>query len=300
MASPEENMQAALDRAAKFRESGNLERAAVWEASADRYKRIIEAKQRIETAKQNVEEIRERIEAIKAGPTPIISSRNVGKYSEVTQEVDPGCPSGVKRIRINYVDGKEASRDDLGCMAVSTISDRSGTVAAPYGKTTPVVNPTPPVISAPVVPTPPPPPVKTAPIDTVLFNDDSVPIEIMTDLIFEDIGGQELINIVRNDTIIGQNLEYLPIKNITSINRQYDPNNILSLQNTSNKIFSNFVIPIDDKIPKIGNGPGNSFIYLDPDTGNLIIELINLSLDNEIQVAFMTGGTIYEAEFNES
>ena len=30
-------------------------------------------------------------------------------------------------------------------------------------------------------------PVKTAPIDTVLFNDDSLSIEIMADLIFEDI-----------------------------------------------------------------------------------------------------------------
>lgn len=177
---------------------------------------------------------------------------------------------------------------------VVTKTSTSSTTSIP-----PKVSPTP---STPYTysPPPPPPPVKTAPIDTVLFNDDSVPIETMADLIFEDIGGQELINIVRNDTIIGQNIEYLPIKNITSINQQYDPNNILSLQNTSNKFFSNFVIPIDDKIPNIGTGPNNSFVYLDSSTGDLIIELVNLSSDNEIQVAFMTGGTIYEAEFNES
>jgi hypothetical protein len=36
-------------------------------------------------------------------------------------------------------------------------------------------------------------PVKTASIDTVLFDDETMPIDIMSDLIFEDIGGQELI-----------------------------------------------------------------------------------------------------------
>jgi len=61
---------------------------------------------------------------------------------------------------------------------------------------------------------PPPDPVKTAPIDTVLFNDDSMSIEIMADLIFEDIGGHELINIARNDIINGQQISYTPIKNL--------------------------------------------------------------------------------------
>ena len=36
-----------------------------------------------------------------------------------------------------------------------------------------------------------PSPTKTAPIDTVLFDDQSMSLEIMTDLIFEDIGGHE-------------------------------------------------------------------------------------------------------------
>ena len=50
------------------------------------------------------------------------------------------------------------------------------------------------------------PQVKSATPDIVLFNDDTVPIETMTDLIFEKIGGQELINIARSDTINGQKL----------------------------------------------------------------------------------------------
>ena len=76
-------------------------------------------------------------------------------------------------------------------------------------------------------------PVKTAPIDTVLFNDDSLSIEIMADLIFEDIGGHELINIARNDIINGQQISYTPIKNLGLIQQKYNPNNILGLQATS-------------------------------------------------------------------
>jgi hypothetical protein len=41
-------------------------------------------------------------------------------------------------------------------------------------------------------------PVKTSIPDNILFDDDSVPIELMTDLIFENIGGHELINIVKS------------------------------------------------------------------------------------------------------
>ena len=59
--------------------------------------------------------------------------------------------------------------------------------------------------------------VKTAPIDTVLFDDGSVAIEAMTDIIFENIGGHDLINIARNDTINGQSVSYNVIKNLTKI-----------------------------------------------------------------------------------
>ena len=101
-------------------------------------------------------------------------------------------------------------------------------------------------------------PVKTAPIDTVLFNDDSMSIEIMADLIFEDIGGHELINIARNDIINGQQISYTPIKNLGLIQQKYNPNNILGLQATSEKYFANFPIKFEEKVPIEGNGPNGS------------------------------------------
>jgi hypothetical protein len=146
---------------------------------------------------------------------------------------------------------------------------------------------------------PPPLPVKTAPIDTVLFNDDDLRIEVMTDLIFENIGGQELINIARNDIINGQQISYQPIKNLSSIQQQYNPNNILSLQSTSDKYFANFPIKLENKIPSPGTGPNGTHVYLDSINGNLIIEAVNVEPDEQLEVEITVSGTIYEAEFGE-
>ena len=163
---------------------------------------------------------------------------------------------------------------------------------------TSLLSPTPltPSLITPVTVTPPPPPAKTAPIDTVLFNDDSVPIEVMTDLIFENIGGQELINIARNDIINGQQISYSPIKNLSSIQQQYNPNNIVSLQSTSDKYFANFSIKFEEKVPNAGNGPNGQNVYIDQSTGDLIIEAVNTASDEQIDVQIAISGTIYEAD----
>jgi hypothetical protein len=121
----------------------------------------------------------------------------------------------------------------------------------------------------------------------------------MTDLIFENIGGQELINIARNDIVNGQQVSYQPIKNLSSIQQQYNPNNILALQSTSDKYFANFPIKLETKIPTPGTGPNGRHVYIDSISGNLIIEAINIEPDEQIEVEITVSGTIYEAEFGE-
>ena len=141
-------------------------------------------------------------------------------------------------------------------------------------------------------------PVKTAPIDTVLFDDETVPIEVMADLIFENIGGQELLSITRSDIVNGQKISYQPIKNLSAIQQQYNPNNILGLQQTSDKYFAGFSIKLEDKIPNEGNGENGENIYLD-DSGDLIIEFINLNSDEQIETQITLDGTIYQADLGE-
>jgi hypothetical protein len=139
-------------------------------------------------------------------------------------------------------------------------------------------------------------PVKTATKDIILFNDEAVPIALMTDLIFEDIGGQELLSIARRDTVNGQKIIYQPIKNLTSIEQQYNPNNIIGLQATSDKYFANFPIKIDLKVPEEGSGPNGEYLYISRSTGDLVIDVVNLELGEQLEIQIAAGGTIYEAE----
>jgi hypothetical protein len=136
--------------------------------------------------------------------------------------------------------------------------------------------------------------IKTATPDIILFDDDMLPVNIMLDLVFEDIGGQELINIGRNDIINGQNVIYQPIKNLNLIQQQYNPNNIIGIQETSDKYFAGFSIKFESKIPDIGNGTNGENVYMDSATGSIIIELVNMSPDDQVEVQMITSGTIYE------
>lgn len=187
---------------------------------------------------------------------------------------------------------KQAAIDEAE--AVSSSSVRASRVQ-------PEVSPTPITASfMSVASSPPPPPTKTAPIDTVLFNDDSMSIELMTDLIFEEIGGHELINISRNDIVNGQQISYTPIKNLGLVQQRYNPNNIIGLQSTSEKYFANFVIKLEEKVPLVGNGPNGSNIYFDEETGDIIIEGVNMNKDELFEVEISINGTIYTANFGET
>lgn len=125
--------------------------------------------------------------------------------------------------------------------------------------------------------------------DTASTND-----EIIVDLLFENLSAHELINIARNDNINGQKFYYNPIKNLVDIQSQFNPNNILKLQDTSEQYFKKYPIKLEDKIPNQGNGLNGSNIYFDAD-GNLVIETINNAPDEQIEVQIALGGTIYEA-----
>lgn len=145
------------------------------------------------------------------------------------------------------------------------------------------------------------PDIKVATPDLQIFKDEVVPIEIMTDLIFEDIGGQELINISRHDLINGQDVVYQPIKNLSNIYLSYNPQNILSLQDASQSYFKNFPIKLGNKIPDYGTGPNREIVYIEDSTGNLVINVINMEKYEQVEVQIISGGdlingTIYEVE----
>jgi len=160
---------------------------------------------------------------------------------------------------------------------------------------TPVVSkpaPTPPTLSLPD------PPkyagVKSAPIDTIEFIDETFSDNLIIDLLFEDVGGQELLTIARNDTVNGQSVVYQPFKNLGILQETYNPTSLLRLQQTSDKFFSNFLINLRDRIPVVGAGENGKNYYLDPTDGSGIIEFINIRPDEQIEIEIASAGIIEE------
>lgn len=141
--------------------------------------------------------------------------------------------------------------------------------------------------------------VRVATPDIILFDPELVPIEVMTDLIFENIGGRELINIVRNDTINGQSVVYTPIRNLSAISYEYNSLSLIPMPKTQEKYFNNFSYKLDAFLPEIGEGtgPNGETIYID-ENGDLIINIINTKDTDEVDVQILEAestidGTIY-------
>lgn len=129
--------------------------------------------------------------------------------------------------------------------------------------------------------------IKQAPIDTVVFNEDTVSIQQLTELLYEQIGGMELINIAREDTVSGQDVIYSPISNISSIWGQFNPNNVIAVGSSFDTFFSRFAI---DLILRGMNIP-----YFNED-GDLIIEIDDVLSDEEIHYQIASSGTINEVD----
>jgi hypothetical protein len=185
-----------------------------------------------------------------------------------------------------------------------------GVTPVPPAKKKPAKKPgpkKPPPITTEVEPTPPDiqqgggdsapsptPAVKSAPIDTVVFIDEAFSSELMVDLLFEDIGGQELLTVARTDTVNGQNVVYQPIKNLGILRDTYNPTKLLKLQDTSDKYFANFIINLRDKIPNVGSGENGVNYYLDLATASGVIELINMKIDEQVEIQIASAGIIDE------
>lgn len=110
---------------------------------------------------------------------------------------------------------------------------------------------------------------------------------------FEGISGQELISIARHDLVNGQDVAYSPIKNLATIFSQYNPQNLVSLQNTSSEYFNNYPIRLENHIPEPGSGTGplNQSVYVDEGTGDLIVNIVNLPEDQQVEIQILSAGT---------
>jgi hypothetical protein len=128
---------------------------------------------------------------------------------------------------------------------------------------------------------------KPATPDLIQLQEDEFPVEIITDLLFEDIGGTEILNLARHDLVSGIDIKYQQISNLSKIETVYGGANLVALQNTSEQVFSKYPLRRYQFIPTVTDDPSglNSHVYLDA-AGDLVIELINIDNSYQIEVEF--------------
>jgi hypothetical protein len=184
--------------------------------------------------------------------------------------------------------------------------------------------------------------IKVATPDLILFNEEGIPVEMITDLLFERIGGQEIINIARNDIVNGQRISYRLIGNTSTIQSLYNPRNIFQVTGTSEEFFKNFAIRFDRYVPANGTAPAPFYIgeegsndcsepspfpvlnryndtkvgcfssfkeaqafieltypirdivYSDPSTGSLVVDVINMTKNQRLQIEVKSDGILQD------
>lgn len=134
-------------------------------------------------------------------------------------------------------------------------------------------------------------PVKIATPDVMLYTVSDLEVQAINDILFENVGGQELISISRNDILNGQDIRVQPIKNLKALGLKYNSKNIINLSETSAAFFNNFPIALESYLPN--QALGTQLAEIDDD-GNVIINFVNVPNGEQVEVQLFAGGNILD------
>lgn len=125
--------------------------------------------------------------------------------------------------------------------------------------------------------------VKTAHDNTVTYYEQNVPEEMLTSILFEDIGGIELINISRQDIVNGISVNYSLIGNLKEIESMFNSKNIISSFETTKTNTNQYPIDIGQRIEDV-------FFN---DNGDLTVEFNEIGIDESVEVMILADGKLY-------
>lgn len=130
----------------------------------------------------------------------------------------------------------------------------------------------------------------------------------MEKYLFNDIGGTELINIVRNDSVSGINVNYSVISDLASNDLMFDAAFLLINKSKYQSEFDQYGIRLSTRIPEenyydLNTYPPNMNVatnaYYDETTGSLVIEFDNMGDQEFIEIEVQTSGNIYTVREND-
>lgn len=132
---------------------------------------------------------------------------------------------------------------------------------------------------------------------------------VIEQYLFNDIGGTELINLVRNDSVTGIKTNYTIISNLVEQDSAFDPTFLLLNKTRYQSEFDRYAIKLSSKIPEENFYEENDVkpptnigtnTYYDVDTESLVIELDGVNTDTEfVQIEVLTAGRIYSMREND-
>lgn len=137
------------------------------------------------------------------------------------------------------------------------------------------------------------PAVKPATPDIITINQETLPAELMTSLIFEDIGGHELLSISRHDLISGSNMDYQSIKNLNDIYINHNSLNIIPMPDSSSNYIKDFPIVWEDHIIETFLSLDSSHITLNTTDKELQLLVSNMKSGEQIEVQVLSSVSGY-------
>jgi hypothetical protein len=131
--------------------------------------------------------------------------------------------------------------------------------------------------------------VKPATPDLIETSEEPIPIDVVTQLLFEDIGSVEILSIARSDIINGRNVTYGIIPRLRDLSRANSPDNIFRVPGAIEEYFKNFALNFPNYVPDSGTAPLRVYIL---ETGASQFSVLDRFTD-ESRVVF---STLQEAE----
>lgn len=127
----------------------------------------------------------------------------------------------------------------------------------------------------------------------VQYNEAALPQQMISDMLFADVGGQELLLVSRWDTIDGQSVSYSLVTDLSQTAQQFNSSGILTANEGSMAYFRQFSIDVVNRMSEINSlndtTPGISLNV----NGDLVIDFDFIGVNESVEVEIVNSGTVY-------
>jgi hypothetical protein len=128
---------------------------------------------------------------------------------------------------------------------------------------------------------------KVADPQFILSADPTTSVEEMENVIWQGIGGHEILSLARRDLIDGKNINYNLISGLKQLFEEYNPKTILAIENSAPLYFNAFGIKFELYLPSL-----KILNRVDPDLKNPV----TIDKNNEVSIYFMNIKDSYDVE----